>query len=212
MFTFMSLFAVSRLLCLPRVWQSTVNTAPTGRCVCRRAKKKVTTHKLKSYSLEKWSVVVRFLQCREKKVWNISVHLFNQITVVLFNLDAHRHRGEFLEQVLQQSKLPVHTGAVAACICIHKHTCRQACTSHCVLCSYLFFGVLIRASGTHLRKTPPPVFPCKEASPNRAHQRESGCNNLLDLYADTLWYSARLTSSLGTWVCRNCQIALQMHF
>lgn len=171
-------------------------------------KEKVTTHKLKYFSLEKWHngqlLSVFFLALKEIFNWKrfeiLNYHLLNQLTVVLFNLDAHRHRGEFLEHVLQQSKLPVHAGAVAACTYIHKHThmrTRKHLTLR-VLISYFFTDALITGSGTHLRKTSPPVSLYKEASPNRAHQRESAWNNLLEFYADTLWYSAQLMSSLGS--------------
>lgn len=43
------------------------------------------------------------------------LHLFNQLVVVLFDLNADGHLRELPEHVLQQGKLPVCTAAVATC-------------------------------------------------------------------------------------------------
>lgn len=44
----------------------------------------------------------------------INVYPFNELVVVLFDLNADRHLRELLEHILQQSKLPVLASAVTA--------------------------------------------------------------------------------------------------
>lgn len=44
----------------------------------------------------------------------INMYPFNELVVVLFDLNADRHLREFLEHILQQSKLPVVASAVTA--------------------------------------------------------------------------------------------------
>lgn len=55
-----------------------------------------------------------------------NLYLFDQLAVVLFNLNADGYSRVLSKQVLQQSKLPVRTAAVATCT--HIHTCGRTCT------------------------------------------------------------------------------------